>query len=761
MPAREGVPVRPRGELRLTFALWFGLLATVIPLLRVVAPGGWLFGAIGLPAVLLGIGFGLRRLRVPAVGVTLIELAVWMGVVTATFLPQGAVLGVIPPGSVIETVPQLVQAASNQILLGVAPLETSLGLNFIIVAALGLLTIALDHVVLTARMPLLASIALVAVWLIPAIAVPSGVDIVAFALLAASVLYLIRAETRTREAPAMAARSGGVTAVALAIGAVAIVGALVAGPALPPPVVTAGSGTAASIDPSLNLGADLRRRNDVTVLTMRSDAPVLPNLRVATLSQFDGAVWVPDRTRSVSIDDEGLEPVVVADDIRVSEYRTNVEIMQLMSAYLPVSYPAVEVTGLDGIWRSAPYSRTVLTGQSNAQGQTYEVVSHVPRPTLEQIRASRAIAEDLRVDVTSLPEQTPAIIGELATQVTAAATTDYDKLIALQNWFRGSEFTYSLDAPVEEGFDDQGVMAVAEFLDAKEGYCIHFAGSFAIMARALDMPSRIVVGFLPGTYTGDTVDGERVAEVTTGQLHAWPEVFFEGMGWVPFEPTKGLGAPTRFVGAAEAAVEAETEADGPTPSAAPTSSATPGAADRPDGGPTDAAGSSVRLVDLRPYLATVAAIVVLLVIPMGAGWLRRAMLRRRGSIGAAWRFVQDTAIDLGVAVPATESPRAFGTRLVAVVGAPAAEVSRLVGAVERASYAREPDAAGAASTAASAAASTAASHAAGAAAIDAAIAIRAALLAGLSPAERARAVLMPRSLLIRPGSVFAAPDASV
>lgn len=741
MPAREGAPARPRGELRLTLALWFALLATVVPLLHVVAPGGWLLGAALLPAILLGIGFGLRRLRVPAVGVTLIELAVWLGVITATFLPKDAVLGIIPPGSAIVTVPQLVQSASNQILLGVAPLEPTLGLSFIIVAALGLLTVALDHVVLTARMPLLASVALVAVWLIPAIAVPSGVDVFAFAMLAASVLYLIRAETRTREAPAMAARSGGVTAVAATIGAVAVVGALVVGPALPPPVTAAGSGTVASIDPSLNLGADLRRRSDVTVLTMRSDAPRLPNLRVATLSLFDGAVWVPDRTRSVSIEDEGLEPVIVDDGIRVSEYRTNIEILQLMSAYLPISYPAVEVTGLEGIWRSAPYSRTVLTGQSNAQGQTYEVVSHVPRPTLEQIRATRAIADDLRVDVTSLPEETPAVIGELATSVTAAATTDYDKLIALQNWFRGPEFTYSLEAPVEEGFDDQGVMAVAEFLEEKEGYCIHFAGSFAIMARALGMPSRIVVGFLPGTYSGESVDGERISEVTTGQLHAWPEVLFEGVGWVPFEPTKGLGAPTRFVGATEAAQE-DAEAEGPTPSAAPSTAATPGATARPDEGPTDATGSSVRLIDLRPYLTTVGVLLVLLALPALAGWLRRLALRRRRSVGAAWGLLQDTAIDLGMSVPAAESPRAFGTRLVSVAGAPAADVARLVGAVERASYARDERAAGDAE-----------------AALTDALSIRAALLAELSTAARARAILMPRSLVIRPGSAFADRDA--
>src|SRR5690606_8316283 len=128
-------------------------------------------------------------------------------------------------------------------------------------------------------------------------------------------------------------------------------------------------------------------------------------------------------------------------------------------------------------------------------------------------------------------------IAETADEVTAEATNDYDRLIALQAWFRGPEFAYSLDAPVADGFDGTGADAVAEFLDVREGYCVHFASAFAIMARTLDMPSRIVVGFLPGVNTNETVDGERVGAVSTSMVHAWPEVHFDGIGWVAFEPT--------------------------------------------------------------------------------------------------------------------------------------------------------------------------------------------------------------------------------
>ncbi|WP_336631079.1 MULTISPECIES: transglutaminase TgpA family protein [unclassified Microbacterium] len=746
MSGSDAARRRPRGEVRLTIALWLAIAVTMVPLLRVVHSGGWVPGSALIGALVLACGFALRRTgRVPAVAITLVELAVWAGAVTAVFFPAQALLGVIPSGGVVAEAVDTVRTAGTEIFVGVAPIESSPAIAAVIVGSVGLLAVGLDHVVLTARLPLLAAVALVIVWLVPAIAVPAGVDVLAFVLLSAAILWLLRAETRTREAPAPASRAGGVTAVAIAIGAVAITAALVAGPALPPPTAApGGTGLGASIDPSLDLGDDLRRPNDVPVLTARTDAPQPPYLRVATLSLFDGEVWQPDRTRSVPLSDGALEEVAAGEGIRITEYRTNVAVSQLASTYLPVPFPAVGVTGLQGDdWRAVPYNRTVLTGNGSVQGQNYEVVSHVPRPTREQIRAAPARATDASVDLYAVPAGTPSIVGEVARRVTAGASNDYDRLIALQSWFRGPEFTYSLTAPVQDGFDDAGVDAVAAFLDRKEGYCIHFAGSFALMARTLGMPSRIVVGFLPGTPTNDAVDGQRVVEVTTGQLHAWPEVYFEGIGWVPFEPTKGLGTATQFASAAEP-VEGGGE-DVVAPTAAPTPTASPTAApvDRPDQ-PSEAGAPIARAIDPWPFLTTLLTVLIVAGAPAGIAWVRRRMLHLRGDVAAAWRIVQDASIDLAIPVRPSESPRAFGARLVAVHGAPRAEVARLVDAMERASYApdggRLPDDAGAA-------------------AISAAEAVRRALWAGVGGSERWRRAVLPRSLVIRPGSAFADRDA--
>lgn len=747
--SRQAAPARPRADEAVTLVLWLALLATIPPLLRVVHGGDWVPFAAVLSAAVLALGFILRRRRVPSIAVTVSELALWAVVVTGGFFSGDALLGIIPTPAVVAAVPTAVQTASAEIVQGVAPIEASPALAFVIVASLGLLTIALDHVVLTARMPLLAGMALVAVWLIPAIAVPAGFDAGAFVLLAACILLLIRAEHRTREARTTENRPSGVTAVAVAIGAVAIVGALVIAPALPQPTVASvGSGLAARIDPSLDLGEDLRRQADTPVLTMHGDAAAPPNLRVATLSLFDGDVWLPDRTRSVGLDDSALEPVAVDDGIRVTEYRTDIDITQLSSTYLPVPFPAVEIDGLQGAWRSMPYGRTVMTSEGNTLGQSYEVVSHVPRPTLEQIRSARARIDGLRIDVYSVPEGTPPVVTALAEDVTVGADTDYDKLIALQTWFRGSEFTYSLTAPVQDGFDDAGVQAVADFLDKKEGYCVHFAGAFALMARTLGMPSRIVVGFLPGAFTGDTVDGERVTQVTTAELHAWPEVYFEGIGWVPFEPTKSRGTATRFLSSTSPVDDAGQDVSSAAPSPTPTRSAATAPTDAPADRDDQAAGPGTRAIDLRPLLTVLAIAVVLLAAPGLAAGLRRLLLRRRGTVAAAWRLVQEAAVDVGAAVPSAETPRGFGARLVATHDAPADAVARLVGTVERESYGAAGDLHGDPAER-------------GARALADADDIRRGMLAGLSATERIRAVCLPRSLVLRPGSAFADRDAAV
>nr|WP_281385797.1 transglutaminase domain-containing protein [Microbacterium marinum] len=340
----------------------------------------------------------------------------------------------------------------------------------------------------------------------------------------------------------------------------------------------------------------------------------------------------------------------------------------------------------------------------------------------------------------------PENIARLAEEVTVDADNDYDRLLALQSWFRGTSFDYSLDAPVEEGFDGSGADAIGDFLEVRSGYCVHFASAFALMARTLDMPSRVVVGFLPGAPTGETADDERVYEATTAQLHAWPEVRFEGIGWVAFEPTKSLGSAQRFI-----AEDIDPSAPEPSASPAPSASASPSATAGPRADERDPeSGSVAGGIDpskLLPTLGLILGIAALIAAPALARRLRAASRVARvqgGSAGTAWRMVQDSALDLGIEVPAAESPRAFAARLTTEHGADPTALGRLTAAVERASYAA-PDERG---------------RPAGESLVADAASVHRSLRDAVSPGRRLAATVLPRSLIVRPGSTFAAATAA-
>lgn len=698
---------RPRPSIGLAVAVLAAVSASLLPLLRVVEAGPWVLGSFVVIVLVLAATYTARRLGLPTLAVSPIGIGVWALAVTAIFARGSALFGIIPMPATIRDVPLLIDAAMTQVRDGAAPLTAALPLAFVIVAAAGLLAVAIDFVVVTGRMPLLAIIALITVSLVPSIAVPQQIDLGGFILFAISLLLLLGAETATRDRDrdrdraieshprsagtrtATARRGTAVTAIG--VGAAALVVAIVATPALPAPVLGGTSVVAVrgnSIDPSLDLGRDLRRPQETEVLQLRSDAPAPPYLRAVTLSRFDGETWQPDRGLTDPVAEE-FEPLTVDPDIPVVEYTATVQIVNYVSPWLPVPYSATALEGLDGDWSILPQNRTVVSRSSSPQGQDYEITYSVARPSAERIRDSEARIEgDQRA--LDLPDDDPAVaaIREQALAVTSATSSDYDALVALQRWFRGLEFEYSLSAPVRSGFDGTGLEAVQEFLEVKSGYCVHFASAFAIMARTLDMPARIVVGYLPGSATNESIDDQTVHEVYSSQLHAWPEVHFEGIGWVPFEPTNSLGVPTAFASSATpGTADSRPDDAAPLPSQAPSASVGPNETEATD--PTDVAASTTR-VNVGPQIGL--AITVIFVLALPGLW--RAIRRRHrlidartGDAAAAWAEASDTALDLGIALPRGESPRVLGRRLVDDAGADAAAMAVLVAAIERASYA--------------------------------------------------------------------------
>ncbi|GAA3531051.1 transglutaminase [Aeromicrobium flavum] len=432
------------------------------------------------------------------------------------------------------------------------------------------------------------------------------------------------------------------------------------------------------INPMIELGRNLRQSKPRRVLTYSTDATSGQYLKVATLRQFNGRTWSPSPV-SGDLDIEGVDDL--QQTIETEEQVTRVRIESLRSSYLPVPYPATQIRGLEGDWQWLRDGSTVRAqGRTTSEDQTYTVTSIDRRPTAEQIRRADPGGRGLDAYRT-LPDRVPGLVSRLARERAGSATNDYDRMVALQDWLR-TDFSYSVEAPVAEGYDGNGLDVMEEFLRQQTGYCVHFASTLAVMGRVLDVPTRVAVGYAPG----DSVVGRSSSGTTYGvdsdDLHAWTEVYFDGIGWVPFDATPGIGEATEF---AEEVAEGEGAGqDSEVPESDARDDRTLDAQDdEAAAAAAEETGSS-----WRPALLAIAVLAVLGAVP---GVVRQLRRRRRFSAGQdssepLWSEIADTARDLGIDPDPAETPRGFARRL-GDHGVDATPLGEVVGAVERDRYA--------------------------------------------------------------------------
>lgn len=132
----------------------------------------------------------------------------------------------------------------------------------------------------------------------------------------------------------------------------------------------------------------------------------------------------------------------------------------------------------------------------------------------------------------TLPEHLQQELYDLAEDVTAQASTPYDKAYALQTYLSRT-YRYALDVEVQP----TDVDFVSYFLlKSKEGYCTYFASAMTVLCRMAGLPARYVEGYLAQP------EENGVAYVTGRNGHAWTEVYFEGFGWLTFDATPLLSS---------------------------------------------------------------------------------------------------------------------------------------------------------------------------------------------------------------------------
>ncbi|MHA6482684.1 transglutaminase family protein [Paenibacillus sp. strain BS8-2] len=170
-----------------------------------------------------------------------------------------------------------------------------------------------------------------------------------------------------------------------------------------------------------------------------------------------------------------------------------------------------------------------------------------------------------------LPESLPGRVAALASEVAGAGMTNlYDRVKAVEVYL---ESTYAYTRAGSE-VPPANVDFVDHFLfEQRQGYCVHFSTAMVVMLRSQGIPARWVKGFTSGDDTGElgettagaAVPSERIYEVRGSDAHAWVEVYMEGAGWVPFDPTPGYGGAATVAAAPGGDPGAASNADGSVP----------------------------------------------------------------------------------------------------------------------------------------------------------------------------------------------------
>ncbi len=548
-----------------------------------------------------------------------------------------------------------------------------------------------------------------------ALGAPGGRVAGATVYAAAAMLFVLIRRTLEQEATAAWAathRSRGrwsLLGTGLVLVAVAVAAGAIAGPKLPgadDDAVIAwrdfGDTTEPRIvvSPMVDIQARMLDQPEVELFTVRSDRRAY--WRLTSLDKFDGEIWKSSYGTS---DADGELPQAVETDLPISEVEQTYEVSRLARVWLPAAYEPMAISAEGGEVDWDPDSSTLIVDkdESSSDGLTYQVTSDVPRWSESELRtATGEMPAGVRSRYLELPEGFNPGVRDLAEQVVGAAATPYDKARALQEYLKAGDFTYDLNVPGGHSED-----ALSTFLfDTKRGYCEQFAGSFAAMARSVDLPTRVAVGFTYGIL-GD--DG--LYHVRGEHAHAWVEVYMQGFGWIPFDPTPGRAPPSgeQWMGYAEQQDQAG--GDGETPTAPEVAAVT--VPTTPPGQPPEATGDTRSRNDdgvamtggddegggspigdaLRALaLAALALAAAYLVIVPLALVAHHVLRRRRASTPAArvrlaWTDTVERADAAVVALPPSLTVGEVAGRLTHELPQVAPAVGALSGLVERTAYA--------------------------------------------------------------------------
>jgi hypothetical protein len=279
---------------------------------------------------------------------------------------------------------------------------------------------------------------------------------------------------------------------------------------------------------------------DTVLFTVRGDDPLIT--RLVTLSTFDGVRWSSAGTFARV----GVElPVAPRPAMPTTAVRATIVVQELDSVWLPTVPDTVELRGAAAL--AEAQSGSVLAA---GPATSYDVIAEVATPSVDELATLAFAADPVHSE---LPAGMPAVLQEMAATATDGAPTPLATVVFLQRYL---QLNFAVDDEAVAGqsyghlvraFAEDGVAADAQF-----------AMLFATLARAVGVPTRLAVGFLPGVEFEPGVRAVRAADV-----RVWPEVHFDGGGWVAFDPTPDTTGTSLGVGGGSGIAVQESEIPSP------------------------------------------------------------------------------------------------------------------------------------------------------------------------------------------------------
>jgi hypothetical protein len=325
-------------------------------------------------------------------------------------------------------------------------------------------------------------------------------------------------------------------------------------------------------------------RSGATMLNVRSDRPHY--WKAETLDGFDGLRWY--RTGVLEDVRYGQEvafngPAFNNTTWDYAEFnpewleRIRFTVRSLSTDFVVGAGLVRDIEGVRAI-PSADGTARLAPGRQLEEGDSYTVTAYAPNPTKAQMRGAPLGFSDLLNRYTAVQLPNPgesategvALQGDAAREaaalrretvffplrgnaprpdmaehaesairsspyermydqarsLTAGEDNVYDAVKAVETYLQES-FRYSERVPTRP------IPLMGFMYEDERGYCQQFSGAMALMLRMSGIPARVAAGFSPGSFNKDT----REFRVRDLDAHSWVEVWFTGIGWVPFDPT--------------------------------------------------------------------------------------------------------------------------------------------------------------------------------------------------------------------------------